>query len=317
MEAFSYSVSHDLRAPLRAMDGFTQRLLQDCAGQLGGEPARYLQYIRDSSRKMGQLIDDLLAFSRISSTPVKLLEVDPNPLLREALAQLGPATAGRRIDLRLDQLPPCRGDPALLRQVWINLLSNAFKYTRPRDPAVVEVGSLRDEAGRTTYYVRDNGVGFDMRYVHKLFGVFERLHAQSEFEGTGVGLAWRSCSASSGAMAARSAPRASPAGVPASTFTWAADGGGAARDRAPAFHAGSDSLVPEPGPASRRGRRPRQVRTTTPGAAPPATSAAPPADLAPTRSAPARGRRPRSRSGPPPRGRSWPCPWGPGAGGAG
>jgi PAS domain S-box-containing protein len=189
LEAFSYSVSHDLRAPLRALDGFSQALLQDHAAALPAEGQRYLHIIRDSATRMGQLIDDLLAFSRIGRAPLKRHRIDPALLVRDAMNQLAPLTQGRRIELQVNELPPCLGDLAMLRQVWINLLSNAVKYTRQRDPARIEVGAVSDAQGTVTYHVRDNGAGFDMRYAHKLFGVFERLHRADEFEGTGVGLA--------------------------------------------------------------------------------------------------------------------------------
>ncbi|MFA4944613.1 MAG: ATP-binding protein [Lentisphaeria bacterium] len=188
LEAFSYSVSHDLRAPLRAIDGFVQILEEDFAPQLSGEARRCLGVVQGNARKMGRLIEDLLKFSRLGRQPLVKREVDVNELVRAALEDLRLEQEGRSLDLRLGGLPPCQGDPALLKQVWLNLLGNAFKYTRRRERALVEVGGRR-EAGEVEYWVKDNGAGFDMAYAGKLFGVFQRLHGESEFEGTGIGLA--------------------------------------------------------------------------------------------------------------------------------
>ena len=188
LEAFSYSVSHDLRAPLRAVDGFSQAVLEDFGPQLPAEGQRYLQTIRGGAQRMGLLIDDLLAFSRLSRAPVNKQEVNTGELVRGVLADLSSMREGRKIDLRLGELPACLGDAALLKQVWINLISNALKYTQKRAAAVVEIGCERTAEG-DVYFVRDNGTGFDMRYAGKLFGVFQRLHRAEEFEGTGVGLA--------------------------------------------------------------------------------------------------------------------------------
>jgi PAS domain S-box-containing protein len=188
LEAFTYTVSHDLRAPLRALDGFSQAVLQDFSVQVPETGQRYLKIIRESAQKMGQLIDDLLAFSRVGRQQPRMLAVDNMLLVRNALQQLAPMREGRQVEVRVAALPPAEGDPAMLHQVWINLLSNALKYSRTTAAAVIEVGALI-EPGGPVYFVRDNGVGFDMRYAHKLFGVFERLHRAEEFEGTGVGLA--------------------------------------------------------------------------------------------------------------------------------
>ncbi len=188
LEAFTYSVSHDLRAPLRALDGFSQAVLQDFSAQVPETGQRYLRVIRESAQKMAQLIDDLLAFSRIGRQQPRMRSVDNAQLVHNAVQQLAPMQDGRRIEWRIGTLPECQGDPAMLHQVWINLLSNALKYSRKTEAAVIEVGALADPDG-PVYFVRDNGVGFDMRYAHKLFGVFERLHRADEFEGTGVGLA--------------------------------------------------------------------------------------------------------------------------------
>jgi PAS domain S-box-containing protein len=188
LEAFSYSVSHDLRAPLRAVDGFSQAVLEDYGARLPPEARHYLQTVREGAQRMGVLIDDLLAFSRLSRLPLRKQSVDTAKLVHDSLEQLESERDRRNIDLRIGDLPSCHGDPALLKQVWINLLSNALKYTRHRQCAIVEVGGARQN-GEAAYFVRDNGTGFDMQYAHKLFGVFQRLHRAEEFEGTGVGLA--------------------------------------------------------------------------------------------------------------------------------
>lgn len=188
LEAFSYSVSHDLRAPLRAMDGFSRAVLEDYGPQLPDEGKRYLQIIRNSAQRMGHLIDDLLTFSRLSRVPLSKRTIDTAELVQSALDELSGQRDGRQIDLRIGSLPECEGDPALLKQVWINLLSNAIKYTRKKEAAVIEIGCQQDDRG-ILYFVRDNGTGFDMRYAHKLFGVFQRLHRAEDYDGTGVGLA--------------------------------------------------------------------------------------------------------------------------------
>jgi signal transduction histidine kinase len=189
LDAFSYSVSHDLRAPLRAIDGFSQILLEEHAGQLDGEGRRLLDVVSANARKMGQLIDDLLAFARLGRASVRRAPVDMRAMAGAVFAELVPGEPARaRVELKLGPLPPASADPALMRQVWTNLLSNALKYSGGRERAVVEVSGERD-GDRLVYRVRDNGVGFDPRYAEKLFGVFQRLHSSTEFEGTGVGLA--------------------------------------------------------------------------------------------------------------------------------
>jgi PAS domain S-box-containing protein len=188
LEAFSYSVSHDLRAPLRAVDGFAEALMEDYGPSLPEGGRNYLRTIRQAAQRMGELIDDLLAFARLGRQPLNKRSMDTAELVRGTLEELKRDWNGRRIDVRVGELPPCHGDRALVKQVWVNLLSNALKYTRRRDSAVVEIGSASKE-GETVYFVRDNGTGFDMKYAHKLFGVFQRLHRAEEFEGTGVGLA--------------------------------------------------------------------------------------------------------------------------------
>ena len=188
LEAFSYSVSHDLRAPLRAVDGFSQAVLEDFGPQLPEEGRHYLETIRYGAQRMGVLIDDLLTFSRLSRLPLNNQAINTTRLVSDALEDLHVQENGRKIDIQIGQLPSFTGDPALLKQVWVNLLSNALKYTRKKDAATVEIGS-RKENGDNIYFVSDNGTGFDMQYAHKLFGVFQRLHREDEFEGTGVGLA--------------------------------------------------------------------------------------------------------------------------------
>jgi signal transduction histidine kinase len=188
LEAFSYSVSHDLRAPLRAIDGFSRILLEDYACKLDAEGARVLNVIRANTQNMGRLIDDLLTFSRLGRKQIEPAIINMGELARDAFTQLEPSLSGRAPKLNIKNLPPAHGDRALLQQVFVNLLSNAAKYSRPKEPAVVEVGG-HSENGENIYYVKDNGVGFDMKYADKLFGVFQRLHSAEEFEGTGVGLA--------------------------------------------------------------------------------------------------------------------------------
>src|SRR3989441_8570318 len=188
LEAFSYSVSHDLRAPLRAIDGFSRILLEDHAPTLTPEAQHYLTVVRKNSQHMGLLIDDLLAFSRLSRQPLNNQLVKPADLVQQCVDELRAEQQGRRVEIAIGDLPACQADPALLKQVWLNLMSNALKYTRKQEVAVIEVGS-REQAGACVYFVKDNGVGFDMQYVDKLFGVFQPLHRHQEYEGTGVGLA--------------------------------------------------------------------------------------------------------------------------------
>jgi len=188
LEAFSYSVSHDLRAPLRAIDGFSRIVVEDYGQQLPAEGLRYLQEIRQGAHRMSRLIDDLLKFARLSRQSLNKRHVDTEKLVRGVIEGLASQREGRQIEIRIAVLPPCQGDPALLKQVWINLLSNALKYTRKCEQAVVEIGCVR-EKNENVYFVRDNGTGFDMKYVDKLFGVFQRLHGVEDYEGTGVGLA--------------------------------------------------------------------------------------------------------------------------------
>jgi PAS domain S-box-containing protein len=188
LESFSYSVSHDLRSPLRSMGGFSQILLDDYGPQLPEEGRQYLQIIRKSATKMGTLIDDLLAFAHLKRRELTKQSIDTDAMVRETLAELGGPTPEREVNVRLGTLPVCSGDPALLKQVWVNLLSNALKYSSKRARTEIEIGCEQSH-GVDTFFVRDNGSGFDMRHAAKLFAVFQRLHGAHEFEGTGVGLA--------------------------------------------------------------------------------------------------------------------------------
>jgi len=189
LEAFSYSVSHDLSAPLRHIAGFVKLLREDIGRSLTGETAHSLRQIEGSARRMRQLIEDLLEFSRAARTEVRQRKVSLQALVEDIIPDLKADIGTRAILWKKDNLPEVHADPALLRQVLANLLANAVKYTRPRDPARIEVGCVQNPSGETVVFVRDNGVGFDMRYADKLFGVFQRLHLQEEFEGTGIGLA--------------------------------------------------------------------------------------------------------------------------------
>ncbi|MEI8233197.1 MAG: PAS domain S-box protein [Verrucomicrobiota bacterium] len=188
MEAFSYSVSHDLRAPLRSIDAFSHILLQDYLPQLPAKAQAYLRFVGDGARQMGRLIDDLLAFSRLGHQSMQLQPLAMDAIVHELVNALAPEREGRNVQVQIGELPPCVADLGLLRVVWQNLLSNAMKFSRGRDPAVIEIGSKR-EAGEVVYFIKDNGVGFDMRYYEKLFVVFQRLHSAEKFEGTGIGLA--------------------------------------------------------------------------------------------------------------------------------
>jgi signal transduction histidine kinase len=189
LEAFNYSVSHDLRSPLLAADGFTHLLLEHQEPPLSDEVREQLCHIRESTVRMGRLIDDLLAFSRLGRQPLKRQLLSMADLVGTCLRDLSGERRGRRVEVSVGELPGCHGDPALLRQVWANVLSNAFKYTRGREVAVIEVGHRAASDGTAAgYFVRDNGAGFDMALAGKLFGAFQRLHRAEQFEGTGVGL---------------------------------------------------------------------------------------------------------------------------------
>ena len=187
LESFTYSVSHDLRAPLRAISGYSTILLQDLPG-ISEKDRRYLDLMRQNAHEMGRLIDDLLNFSRLGQQSLQKTTLDPATIARDIIQEFRNEPGNRSIEFRIDSLPPCQADPILFRQVLTNLLSNAIKFSRTRDHPLVEIGSAMKH-GRQVYFVQDNGVGFDMRYADKIFGVFQRLHNADEYEGTGVGLA--------------------------------------------------------------------------------------------------------------------------------
>jgi PAS domain S-box-containing protein len=188
LESFAYSISHDLRAPLRHIDGFSFALLEDLEGQIPEQALSYLQRIRKGTRQMNELIDGLLRLSRINRQPLTLKKVDPQEIIAPLLGTMIAEQNERQIDIHLGLLPSCQADPVLLRQVYTNLISNAIKYTRKQVRAVIEIGST-EQNDIPVYYVGDNGVGFDMNFAGKLFGVFQRLHSEAEFEGNGIGLA--------------------------------------------------------------------------------------------------------------------------------
>lgn len=188
LEAFSYSVAHDLRAPLRSIDGFSQALLEDCVDRLDADGKRYLQNVRESSQQMGNLIDDLLNLSRVTRSELRREQLDLSGLAHAVLAKLRDAQPDRRVDISIQEGLAANADPRLLDIVLTNLLSNAWKFTRKRAPARIEFAAKADGQA-PVYFIRDNGAGFDEAYAGKLFGVFQRLHTAHEFEGTGIGLA--------------------------------------------------------------------------------------------------------------------------------
>ncbi len=187
LEAFSYSVSHDLRAPLRGIDSFSRMVIEDYGPKLDDEGRRLLNVVRSEAQRMGQLIDDLLNFSRVGRVEIRLQVIDMTALVREVIEKLD-LPLERRRQISVGPLLQAHGDRNLLQHAWVNLLSNALKFTSHQMAPAIEIGASFAN-GLVTYYVKDNGVGFDARYVHKLFGVFQRLHTEDEFEGTGVGLA--------------------------------------------------------------------------------------------------------------------------------
>jgi light-regulated signal transduction histidine kinase (bacteriophytochrome) len=189
LDAFAYTVSHDLRAPLRHIDGFLELLQNEAGTALNEQGRHYMDAISESANKMGHLIGDLLSFSRMRRHAFSLQEVEMGPLVHDVIRELEPDAAGRAIEWRIGNLPSVRGDERMLRIVLTNLISNALKFTRTRPQARIEIGSLPDQNAESVIFVRDNGVGFDMSYEEKLFGVFQRLHRTEEFEGTGIGLA--------------------------------------------------------------------------------------------------------------------------------
>jgi signal transduction histidine kinase len=189
LEAFAYSISHDLRAPLRHMVGFSELLQRQASSLLDEKCQRFIRTILDSAKRMGNLIDDLLAFSRIGRAETKKTEVDLEQLVKEVVAEIGQEAKGRDIAWKIGALPVCYGDRSMLRLVVVNLVSNAVKFTRMPRPAEIEIGCLDRNKKEVEVFVKDNGAGFDMQYVNKLFGVFQRLHLPEQFEGTGIGLA--------------------------------------------------------------------------------------------------------------------------------
>lgn len=189
LESFSYSISHDLRTPLGSIENFAKLVLQDHTGEFSPEAQLYLGLIRDNSAAMTRLVQGLLSFSRTLRQPLRKETVDPHQQVSQVLEELRSQQAGRQVEIVLGELPPCQADPVLLKQVWVNLLSNALKFTRRCDPARIEIASTTSPAGEMCYLVRDNGVGFSPENAERLFGVFQRLHSEDEYEGTGVGLA--------------------------------------------------------------------------------------------------------------------------------
>ena len=189
LESFAYSVSHDLRAPLRHVAGYSELLQKQASSSLDDKSRRYIQTILESAKRMGNLIDDLLAFSRIGRAETKKTLVSLEQLVKEVVAEIVQDTSGRDIAWTIHALPACYGDRSMLRMVIVNLLSNAVKFTRMRERAEIEIGCVDENKNEVELFIRDNGAGFDMEYVDKLFGVFQRLHLAEEFEGTGIGLA--------------------------------------------------------------------------------------------------------------------------------
>jgi PAS domain S-box-containing protein len=189
LEAFAYSISHDLRAPLRHMVGFTELLQKNSSSLLDEKGRRYMMMILESAKRMGTLIDDLLAFSRIGRAETRETMVSLDQLVKEVQNEVSSDTEGRNVRWKIEPLPDLNGDRSMLKLVLVNLISNAVKFTRTRPQPQIEIGCTEKRNGGVVVFVRDNGVGFDMKYVNKLFGVFQRLHRAEEFEGTGIGLA--------------------------------------------------------------------------------------------------------------------------------
>jgi light-regulated signal transduction histidine kinase (bacteriophytochrome) len=186
--SFSYSVSHDLRAPIRAINGYTRILMEDYAGKFDADGTKVLHSIIHSSKKMGELIDDLLAFSKLGRKQVTVSEINMTALVKLVREELLFEEGENIPEFTMNLLPPAKGDQSLIKQVWINLISNAIKYSKYKPTTNVEIGAY-EKGNLVVYYVKDEGAGFDMQYYDKLFGVFQRLHSQEEFEGTGIGLA--------------------------------------------------------------------------------------------------------------------------------
>ena len=189
LESFAYSVSHDLRAPLRHVAGYSELLQKQASSSLDDKSRRYVQTILESAKRMGNLIDDLLAFSRLGRAEAKMRTVDLQQVVKEVIADVSRDTGGRDIAWKIGALPACHGDSSMLKLVVVNLVSNAVKFTRMRTRAEIEIGCVDKDNDELEVFVRDNGAGFDMQYANKLFGVFQRLHLAEQFEGTGIGLA--------------------------------------------------------------------------------------------------------------------------------
>jgi light-regulated signal transduction histidine kinase (bacteriophytochrome) len=207
LESFTYSVSHDLRAPLRHMDGFSRILVEEYGPQLPPGAKQHLERVRAASLHMGQLVDDLLNLARVGRGSLRIVTSDLNELVAETIQSLEAETRDSAVNWRVGRLSPAQCDPGLIRQVFFNLLSNALKFTRQREKAIIEIGEIGNQHD-PVIFVRDNGVGFDMKYADKLFQVFQRLHGEEEFEGTGVGLAivYRILQKHGGAIRAESSP---------------------------------------------------------------------------------------------------------------
>jgi signal transduction histidine kinase len=189
LESFAYSVSHDLRAPLRHVAGYSELLQKQASSSLDDKSRRYVQTILESAKRMGNLIDDLLAFSRLGRAEAKMRAVDLQQVVKEAIAEVSRDTRDRDIAWKIGALPACHGDSSMLKLIVVNLVSNAVKFTRMRTRAEIEIGCVDKNNDELEVFVRDNGAGFDMQYANKLFGVFQRLHLAEQFEGTGIGLA--------------------------------------------------------------------------------------------------------------------------------
>jgi PAS domain S-box-containing protein len=188
LASFGYSISHDLRAPLRHIDGYSSLIIEDYGSQIPPEAHQYLQRIRTSIHRMSDLIDGLLRLSRVNQQPLNIQPIEPTAVVQTVLEEMTSERLGRQIEIQIGSLPTCQADPILLAQVYTNLINNAIKYTRVRENAVIEISSLQQDH-QTVYFVRDNGIGYDMRYAEKLFGIFQRLHSDKDFDGTGIGLA--------------------------------------------------------------------------------------------------------------------------------
>jgi light-regulated signal transduction histidine kinase (bacteriophytochrome) len=188
LETFSYSISHNLKAPLRAISGYAGMLKEDYSGSLDEEGNRLLNVINENAVKMGQLIEDILTYSRVGRKSLEKTKIDMNKLADEICSELRQGCPERKIDFQVKKVPDCNGDRRLIKQILINIISNAIKFAKVRNEAAIEIGSRKID-DKETYYIKDNGVGYDIKYADKMFGLFQRLHSTKEFEGTGVGLA--------------------------------------------------------------------------------------------------------------------------------